>query len=216
MRYREKDPWAVAGAEKEPGMKTNWVERVWVNGPWRIPFQAGELRFFKGLRDLQAGARILEVGCGRGVGARLIQAAYRPRRLDAIDIDPDMIRKALRRFGENGASGLFFTVADAEDLPFADSSMDGVFDFGILHHLEDWRRGVGEIARVLKRGGLFCFEEIFPPLYAGFIFRLILAHPREDRFHGPEFRAALDDAGLRQLKDCRESRYTILGAALKD
>jgi ubiquinone/menaquinone biosynthesis C-methylase UbiE len=197
-------------------MKTNLVERLWVDGPWRIPFLAGEIRFFKGLCEVAAAARMLEVGCGRGAGARLILKHYGPKRLEAIDIDPDMIRRARRWTRPSLAQRLDFRVADAQELPFPDGCMDAVFNFGIIHHLEDWRRGIGEIARVLRPGGVFLFEEIYPALYAGFLLRRILAHPRQDRFAGPEYRAALEGSGLRLVKGCWETKYRILGAAIRE
>ncbi len=196
-------------------MKTNWAERVWIDGPWRIPFQAAEIALFKKLGASITGGRVLEVGCGRGVGARLILKAFRPSRVDGIDIDPDMIRRAERRVTPEVSERLAFRVADAERLPFPDRSMDAVFNFGIIHHLEDWRSGIREIARVLRPGGVFCFEEIFPALYAGFLLRRITVHPREDRFDGPEYRAALAAAGLALKEGCRETRYTIIGVAVR-
>ena len=199
-------------------MKTNWVERLWIDGPWRIPFQVGEVRFFKSLCKVPAGAHVLEIGCGRGAGARLILKEFLPARIEAIDIDPDMIQRARRSDGKHGADGdrMSFRVADAQDLPFPDASMDAVFNFGIIHHLEDWRRGIREVARVLKPGGLFCFEEIYPALYAGFILRWVLVHPREDRFDGPQYRTELEAAGIRLLEGCRESKYTILGVGRRE
>jgi len=35
-----------------------------------------------------------------------------------------------------------------------------VFDFAILHHVEDWRAALADIARVLRPGGRFSFEEV--------------------------------------------------------
>jgi SAM-dependent methyltransferase len=197
-------------------MKTNWVERVWIDGPWRVPFQAAEIALFKKIGAVLSGGRVLEVGCGRGVGARLILKAFGPARVDGIDIDPDMIRRAGRRVTPALSSRLGFRVADAERLPFPDRSMDGVFNFGIIHHLEDWRSGIREIARVLKPGGVFCFEEIYPALYAAFPLRYLTTHPREDRFSGPEYRAALADAGLALREGYRETRFTIIGVAVRD
>jgi SAM-dependent methyltransferase len=94
--------------------------------------------------------------------------------------------------------------------------MDAVFNFGIIHHLLDWKRGIYEIARVLKSGGGFYFEEIYPPLYANFITGRLLVHPTENRFHGPEYRAALRDEGLRLLPGYKESRFAIVGVAVKE
>jgi len=197
-------------------MKVNWAERLWVNSPLRFLIQQRETRFFKRLRDLQPGARCLEIGCGHGAGARIIINAFQPAQLDGLDIDPLMIRLALRRQRKWAAERLRFLVGDAQNLPYVDGSMDAVFNFGIIHHLEDWRQGISEIARVLKSGGAFYFEEIYPPLYANPITRILLEHPTENRFHGPEYRGALQSEGFKLLPGYKESRFAILGVAVKE
>lgn len=50
-------------------------------------------------------------------------------------------------------TGIDFRQADAEDLPFADSSFDAVVGNLILNHLSRPEVGVNEIARVLTTGG---------------------------------------------------------------
>lgn len=42
---------------------------------------------------------------------------------------------------------------DATKLPFADSSIDCVYSFGVLHHIPEIEKVIGEIHRVLKPGG---------------------------------------------------------------
>jgi ubiquinone/menaquinone biosynthesis C-methylase UbiE len=197
-------------------MKVNWPERLWVNSPVRLFVQRQEAFFFKNVRDMEPGAQCLEIGCGRGAGIDLIISAFNPARVEASDIDPAMIRLAARKKRPGCRARVLHIVADAQYLPYPDGCMDAVFNYGILHHLEDWRLGIGEIARVLKKGGGFYFEEIYPPLYANFLFRRLVAHPRENRFQGPEYRAALADVGLKLLPGYKESRFGILGVAVKE
>lgn len=197
-------------------MKVNWPERLWVNSPLRFFIQQRETRFFKRLRNLAPGARCLEIGCGHGAGARIILKTFQPSRLDGLDVDPVMIRLASRRQPQWTIDRLQFLVGDAQRLPYADGSMEAVFNYGIIHHLEDWEQGIREIVRVLKRGGGFYFEEIYPALYANVITRRLLEHPTENRFHGPEYRAALQKGGLRLLPGYKETRFAILGVAVKE
>jgi SAM-dependent methyltransferase len=49
-------------------------------------------------------------------------------------------------------------VADAYELPYADSSVDGVYCIAVLEHLEFPDQAVRDIARVLKSGGEALFE----------------------------------------------------------
>jgi ubiquinone/menaquinone biosynthesis C-methylase UbiE len=191
-------------------MKTNWPEKVWVNSPVRLWVQKREIKFFKSLMDLPESACCLEIGCGRGAAIPLIKQVFNAARVDAFDIDSGMVKLVRKR-----RAGLVL-VADAQDIPYPDESMDAVFNFGIIHHLEDWERGIREISRVLKKTGSFFFEEIYPPLYANFVFKHILDHPRENRFHGEEFRSALKRSGLTLQTGYVENRLRILGAAVKD
>jgi ubiquinone/menaquinone biosynthesis C-methylase UbiE len=197
-------------------MIVNWPERLWVNSPVRQLVQAREAVFFKSLQELPAGACCLEIGCGRGAGVALIARSFRPRRIDALDLDPRMIRLAKRGRDKKGFTGGLLSVADAQAIPYRDESLEAVFNYGILHHLEDWKQGISEISRILKREGTFYFEEIYPPLYANFLFRRLVDHPRANRFHGPEFRGALTEAGLYLLRGFVETRFFILGVAVKN
>jgi ubiquinone/menaquinone biosynthesis C-methylase UbiE len=197
-------------------MKVNWPERVWINSPVRAWVQRREIGFFKKARYLPSGSFCIEIGCGRGKGVELVQNAFHPRRVDGLDIDPLMIRLARKRLRGKTQGLSFFYIADAQDLPYPEACMDAVFNFGIIHHLENWEKGIQEIARVLLPGGLFYFEEIYPPLYANFVFRRLVDHPTENRFHGEQFRAALSAQGLRLLPGFKESRFGILGIAIKD
>jgi ubiquinone/menaquinone biosynthesis C-methylase UbiE len=196
-------------------MKVNWPERIWINSPVRAWVQRREITFFKKIQSLPSDSLCLEIGCGRGKGVELIGHTFHPRRVDGIDVDPSMIELATQRFRDDPWGHAFFSVADAQNLPYPAACMDAVFNFGIIHHLEDWEKGIREIARVLVQGGLFYFEEIYPPLYANFLFRRLVAHPRENRFYGEQFRSAISAAGLRMLPGYKENRFGILGIAQK-
>ena len=43
-----------------------------------------------------------------------------------------------------------------------------------------------------------------------------VAHPKENRFHSSEYRAALKDSGLRLLPEYKENRFGIVGVAVKE
>ena len=49
-----------------------------------------------------------------------------------------------------------FAAATALRLPFTDGSFDKIICSEVLEHIPDYRAALGEIARVLKPGGLFC------------------------------------------------------------
>ena len=72
-------------------MKLNRIERWFVNSPVRQIKQYLVMQWFRGTVALKTGSTILEIGCGRGVGANLIRKVYQPKRLYLLDLDLQMI-----------------------------------------------------------------------------------------------------------------------------
>ncbi len=108
------------------------------------------------MTELPSGSLILDVGCGRGLFAKqLAEAGYS---VIGIDFEGDIIKKINEDVKNWGLSGkLKFVEGNALDIPFTDSSFDGVCDFGLMENLykEDWETYANEINRVLKPGGFY-------------------------------------------------------------
>jgi ubiquinone/menaquinone biosynthesis C-methylase UbiE len=196
-------------------MKLNWAERWVVNNPSRVFQQQIEIWLLKRMMPLAHGATILEVGCGRGAGAKLINKVFQPGRLMILDLDFQMIQKAKTYLNPEAMEPMSLYVGDAACLPFKTNSLDALFGFGFLHHVPDWRMALSEVARVLKTGGHYYIEELFPSLYQNFITKRLLLHPEHDRFKSHDLRSALNVMGL-DLKDALEiKKIGILGVATK-
>lgn len=196
-------------------MKLNWAERWVVNNPSRVFQQRIEISWLKKKMPLKPGAVVLEIGCGRGAGAKLIHQAFRPARMHAQDLDIEMIQKAGHYLGTEYRKNISLSVADSVRIPFRDRSVDAVFDFGVLHHVPDWRAALSEIERVLKPDGKFYVEELFPALYQNFITRHILLHPTENRFRSSDFHNALADRGMPLQTSFEVPGMWLLGVAVK-
>lgn len=96
---------------------------------------------------------VLDAGCGGGrytVAWKLLGA----KRAVGLDISSIGVLDAQRRIGEAGISDVEFREGSVLDLPFAENSFDIVFSNGVLHHTSDWKRGVEELVRVLRPGGI--------------------------------------------------------------
>ena len=106
---------------------------------------------------LPTGARILEIGCGRGVALAPLAELCRPRQLTGLDVDAPLLAAARRRLDERGIAA-DLVHGDVRTLPFADCSFDVVVDFGTCYHVADPGRALNEIARVLDHGGRFVHE----------------------------------------------------------
>jgi ubiquinone/menaquinone biosynthesis C-methylase UbiE len=197
-------------------MLMNWPERVWIYSPVRVLFQKREVRKWMRLAPPVRSECALEIGCGLGRGARLLVEQMGFEHVFASDLEQSLVERASRLMPARFQGKISFHVADAQDLPFSDSSFDAVVNFGIIHHVLDWRRCVKEIGRVLRPGGFFYFEEIYPPLYANFLLKRMLRHPTEDRFHEEQFLEALRANGMRLVDGVQTgSRFGIVGAAKK-
>jgi SAM-dependent methyltransferase len=100
-----------------------------------------------------AGKHVLEVGCGQG--PVLNHLAAQGADVVGIDMSAASARRALAGARElSQADRVHASVADAENLPFADASFDAAVSFGVLHHTPDTARGIAEIRRVVKPGGV--------------------------------------------------------------
>ena len=196
-------------------MKLNWAERWVVNNPTRVFQQHIEIKWLQQMMPLKAGATILEVGCGRGAGAKLIHRAFKPSQLHILDLDIKMIQVAKTYLSGATKEVMTMYVGDSIDLPFKSGALDALFGFGFLHHVPNWRRALSEVARVLKSGGVYYMEELYPSLYQNVITKRILLHPEHDRFTSKDLQVELDAAGLSLINSFELKKMGILGVAIK-
>jgi SAM-dependent methyltransferase len=113
-------------------------------------------------RHVQAGMRVLELGCGAGsVTDALLDHGADVTATDLSEPALDAIRERL-----GGCDRLEIIRADARDLPFDDSSFEVVMfawnGLDWIHPEEDRRRALGEAVRVLVPGGRFLLSSHNP------------------------------------------------------
>lgn len=95
--------------------------------------------------------KTLVVCCGSGMEAEM--AARAGQRIIALDLSFDAVLRARERARRYGLE-FDLVVGDAENLPFASSTVDYIFVHDGLHHLPDAYRGVREMLRVARRAVL--------------------------------------------------------------
>ncbi len=97
------------------------------------------------------GERVLDVGCGTGVVARLAATDVGPDgAVVGLDVDPGMLATAR---SANRASGIEWYEASADRMPFADATFDVVLSQMSLQFVPDRLEAVREMRRVLTPGG---------------------------------------------------------------
>ena len=154
-------------------------------------------------------ARILEAGCGSGDFAALIATPQ----ITCIDSSPAAVTAARTR-------GLNATLADVQELPFADGTFDVAVANWMLYHVPDRARAIRELARVLTPDGRFvgCYNA---PGHLGELWSLLdTAQDEEgsDAVNGPaELRSTFPHVEVREattavLWEKRESLQAYLDA----
>lgn len=92
---------------------------------------------------------MLDIACGEGDLTKFLgQAGCKVWGADLCEAD---IRKGLPR---NLHANVGYTVADMCSLPFTSESFDWIVSFDTLDDVPEERHAIGELARVLKRGGI--------------------------------------------------------------
>jgi ubiquinone/menaquinone biosynthesis C-methylase UbiE len=97
-------------------------------------------------------ARILDIGCGTGAAIPLIDES---NDYTGVDLSYAMLVQALKKAKRHPLRNCSLIQANAETLPFKAASFDIVLMDTTLHMIPDCEKGVSEVSRVLRNGGLF-------------------------------------------------------------
>lgn len=121
--------------------------------------------------------KVLEVGCGTGLLSRHLLERYQDAEFLFTDLAPEMMAECQARHqGANGRA-IRFAVMDGEQ-PHRDERFDLIALSMTLQWFSDPLTGLRNLARLLVPGGTLVYATIGPRCF-------------------PEWRAALDEAGLR-------------------
>ena len=130
---------------------------------WIAPSDARYRHHLQLVRHVLAGTDLcgkaaLEIGCGRG-GNCFYLAHYSPAaRVVGVDLCAPNLALARK---DHRLERVELVAADAQQLPFASSSFDVVLNLESSHCYPDFGRFVTEVVRVLKKGGFFCFADLW-------------------------------------------------------
>ena len=156
--------------------------------------------------------RLLDVGCGYGFTARTLAKERTDLEVYGIDRDKKRIFEA-KRYKE----GVNFQVADAQKIPFKDKYFSAVMSLEVLEHVDDPRKVLNEINRVLKPGGIFFLTtplEGEPSNFYGFFYKHFNYDPHKSlyghiqKFSLTNLKQMIRKSGFKVLETKFSAHYT--------
>ena len=103
--------------------------------------------------------RLLEVGCGNGLGLRLGSELLKTQYALGVDLITPLIRRAKSNFYKN--EKVNYLQSDAESLALKDESFDVITNLESSHLYPRIELFFAEVERVLAPGGFFCYADIY-------------------------------------------------------
>ena len=109
-------------------------------------------------------SKILDLGCGNGEVTIQLAKKYGCN-IVGVDISGVRIENANKKLkGDSAVSSLVkFKKASATDLPFDKEEFTHLWSQATIYHVHDKDKALSEVYRVLKKGGIFVFDDLTKP-----------------------------------------------------
>jgi ubiquinone/menaquinone biosynthesis C-methylase UbiE len=138
------------------------------------------------------GGKILDDGCGPGIYCIELAKAFPNSEIIGIDLSEPMLDIGRQSAEDASVSDrVRFEIANAESLPFQDSSFDAVVSVNMFHHIGNPLAMVNEVERMLKPDGILLLADIRRSWVGYFM------HPFRSAFTIDEAKEELGKTGLR-------------------
>ena len=114
--------------------------------------------------EIDSNSYILDVGCGNGE-VTIQLAKLLDCKIIGVDLSGVRIKNANQKLKKNLNISNFvkFEKTSATNLPFTANSFSHVWSQATIYHVHDKNKALSEIFRVLKKGGIFVFDDLTKP-----------------------------------------------------
>jgi malonyl-CoA O-methyltransferase len=103
---------------------------------------------------------VVDLGCATGSACKPLAKRFRRAQIIALDLSVRMLEQV--RHKQSWFTRFSLLHANANAIPLADQSVDVVFANQLLPWIDDSAMVLGEIARILRKNGLFLFSSLGP------------------------------------------------------
>ncbi|OKH16839.1 class I SAM-dependent methyltransferase [[Limnothrix rosea] IAM M-220] len=126
---------------------------------WRWHWQAA-YNFCTNRKPIRNDVRILDAGCGTGVGTEYLLHLNPEAEIVGIDLSEGALEVAQKRCSQSGVRESHQAPVTFQRLPIEQAAeLEGEFDLincvGVLHHMPDPVQGIKALAKKVAPGGLF-------------------------------------------------------------
>jgi len=113
--------------------------------------------FLKVKKDFFKNKICLDAGCGSNANATISMINMGAKMVYPMDLD-DTVSEILPKIDTNFKGKYEFTVGNVLEMDFEDNFFDFSHCAGVLHHTDDVEKGIKELIRVTKPGGMIYIE----------------------------------------------------------
>ena len=116
--------------------------------------------------DINPTDALVDFGCGPGYYT--IELAKKAKKVVAVDLSSEMLKKAKRKAEKTGVKNIEFMQSDGRNLQLEDGSVDLILLVTVYHEVGDGEVVLKEFGRVLKQDGkLVIVENIKKGIFPG-------------------------------------------------
>eukprot|EP00811_Abedinium_folium_P004019 NODE_136_length_3544_cov_8.120574.p1 GENE.NODE_136_length_3544_cov_8.120574~~NODE_136_length_3544_cov_8.120574.p1 ORF type:complete len:641 (-),score=81.82 NODE_136_length_3544_cov_8.120574:390-2312(-) len=152
--------WYNMMAEWSPQMSWTMMNYGFANTDLQVQTEQYALNMYKDLVRAGGGvrgARVLEIGCGRGGGCAFVRSFLGAAEVVGVDYAERQVALCRSRYSK--VDGLVFLCGDAMNLNLPAASFDVVLNVESSHCYSSVPKFLAEVSRVLRPGGRFMFVD---------------------------------------------------------